>query len=427
MQIKTKQLKNGLKVLILSKKHLKTTSLSFVSQIGTIDEPDKQNGLAYLTHRMYSRGTRNYPDINKLNFEIEKLGGSFSSLNSKEKTLFNVTVPRENFKRSAELMAEILKQPLFRNNDLDKEKAVLLTKIKELGDSPRELAAIEFSKLLFKSTPYEQHPFGKEEDVKEVGIKDIKKFREKYFQSDSLMILAGDFQKNDLKNVMIYLNKLFDFKLKDHFQIKINLKKPGKKFSFSQKEVMQPILNVGSYAPSYNSADYYKYKILRIILGVGFGSVLHKKIRADRNLAYSIYYSYQTYKNAGFGKATSGILESKLIDATKIIFEVLVSYSSKEISKKELERAKGFYGGILTTYIESSSDIASFYGGQLLNLGEIKTYEEILEVIKEITLEDIYQVAQKYMKNNFYMNLVFRDKKYNSKLKKILKTYNANK
>ncbi|MBN2015245.1 insulinase family protein [Candidatus Dojkabacteria bacterium] len=406
-QIQKSRLKNKLRVLLINKEGLQTTTIIFKTNVGSINEPQGKNGLCTLTHRMNLRGIKRIPDTYKLNLEIEKIGASLVSSSTKEITSFAITAQKQFLPQVIKLLAEVIETPIDKSEDLKKEKIILTSQIEELEDNPMEYALIKFTQQVYKDTKLENLSLGSIIHLKKIDIRDIRLFRKKYFNSEALITVSGDLEN---AKVLSLLEKNFAFKLNLYRPTKVKFKRPKQLLQFIRKEIAQPVFVLGGTAPNYTSKDYYHFLIGKMILGTGTGSKLHQTIREKLHLAYYAYSFFAPTGIIGMCGGISGVLGQKLKDAIYATREEIRKVSKGEFSQDEIERAKGLYEGMLIGFNESSTELASFYSNQLMYKGRIEKSRDILNNVKAVSKEDIALSFRKHLGKGMYLTLITHER-----------------
>lgn len=407
MKIKETKLQNGLKVLIIDKAYLETVTILFASKVGSVDEPNGKNGVATLTRRMHLRGTKKYPNAQKLNIESERFGAQLFTSNSKETSSFGITFPRMHLHKAVALFSEVLTYPRDKKIDFKTEKKLLLTELHELTDDPLSHLGILINKQMFAGSKLAHLALGNEKDVPHIKIDDVKRFRKKYYSKNAHLVVCGDFRNRNIESL---LDKYFPFPLYTEKKRGIHLSKPKKHFSFTKRSLNQPVFGLCHYTPKYTSKDYYPYKLVSIILGRGFGSKTMQIIREQHHLAYFARAYYNPLSTTGFGGIYAGVFSHKLEKAISLAREIVLDMKNEKITKNELDRAKGLFEGMLIGYNESSSDIASFYLEEKLYRNKIEDFHTVIKKMNSFSLGQIKRVSSKYFSEEFYLTLLASEK-----------------
>lgn len=407
MKILQRRLTNNLKVLLINKPHLPTVTLMYFSKVGSLDEPQGKNGLCTLTRRMNLRGTKKFPDTYKFNLEVEKLGASISSSSAREVTAFSISAERKFLPKISNILSDVILNPTSRKTDLEKEKIILASHIKELENNPAEYASVAFTKQIFKGSKLANLSLGNIKHLPKITVSDIKTFRRKYFKDSSILAICGNFTKEiNTNEVLSILEKDYNFPLQTKKRRKLKFSKSKKYYNYLKKDIEQPVFTLGTYAPTFKSRDYYKYSLARTILGSGFCAKTSQVIREKLYLAYYAYSFYLPTSIIGTGGIIAGVFSKKLDLAISESRKIIKDLVKGKFTNKELERAKGFYKGVLIGFNESSSAICSFYANQLIQKGKIYTFEEIIKMIESYSKKDITDVLKKYYNQKLYLTII---------------------
>lgn len=401
-----KTLQNNQKVLFIDKRSLPTVTLKYIVRAGSVDEVERKRGTSMLTHRMNLRGPKTYSDTHNFNTAIELFGAEISSESDKEFTSISLNAELVFLPELIEILADILYNPRDQMDDLEKEKQTLLAQINEIEDDPHEYIVTKFFEQIHKGTKLKYHSYGSLEDIPSIELTDIKKFREKYISSQSLIVICGNFSGQGIQSAISLLDKSFNSKLSKPTPIKINQKVSPQTSQFIRRKINQPVFVLGTYAPSYSSSDYYTYLIARTILGVGFGGKMISIIREQMNLAYYAYSFYNPNSFYGTGGVVAGVHNDKLEDAIISSRQIIKDLCEGKLTSTDVARAKGLYIGALISSIESSESIATFYGNQLMRRGKLVTFEQIKKELDKITKSDISRIFQQYFQRQLYIAVI---------------------
>ncbi|MFH7882613.1 MAG: pitrilysin family protein, partial [Candidatus Aenigmatarchaeota archaeon] len=193
------QLSNGLKVLLYNSFNLTTNSILVLVKTGTDYEDKKNNGISHFLEHIFFKGTKNFPSPQALGFELDKIGAEYNAFTSYEYTGYYIKTLPEYFERGIYLMSDLLINPLFNEEEIEKEKNVILEEINFHKDNPIALIFDETLKTCYGDQPAGWSILGREEVIKKINSEKIKNYFKKHYSSkNSLIVIAGNFDKNKI-------------------------------------------------------------------------------------------------------------------------------------------------------------------------------------------------------------------------------------
>jgi predicted Zn-dependent peptidase len=430
MEYKLDKLDNGLNVMYIPLKESNIVCSLLLVNTGSINENKGNHGISHFLEHMCFKGTTKFKKSDDLNKELDLLGSSYNAFTGHEYTGYHVTCANSCLKKITEIMSEMFYNPLFKKSDINKERGVIIEEINMYEDNPTRKILDYMMVLLYKdyNLPGLIDIAGPKKNIMKMKQDDFIKYHKKfYYPSNTLLVLAGNFE---IKNVKKILNQNFNVKIKDKKEIINNLKikkvNPDKKPNalIIKMNTEQSYLLIGARAFGVN--EYKKMFILEIIctlLAKGFSSRLYKVIREEHGLTYFIKSSVDLYSTFGHIQFLMNINYKKVELAIKLTCKELKKLTQKKVSKSELEIAKNQYLGNLSINLQTAHDYALYYGMSYILTKKIETISSITKIINSITQDDILKVSKEVFKNE-KLNMVLignYDEKEQKKIAKSLK------
>jgi len=360
---------------------------------GSRYEEAHHEGISHFLEHMLFKGTSKRKDTLEISQVIESVGGEINASTSKEITQLYAKVSQEHFKIAFDLLVDLIKNSLMREEDLQKEKNVIIEEIKKYEDIPEELVEILLDEIMWKDHPLGRPILGEVKTVSNLQREDLLSYMEEFYKPNNLVIsVAG---KVRIAEVVLqakeYFKEMPSGKIKDYLPAN-NIQRTaqvGVKF----KRSSQTHLSLGFPAISRLSPDRYALDLLNIILGSGLSSRLFQEIRVKKGLAYDIHSFAQYFKDSGSFNVYAGIDSSKLKETIQAILQELNRVKEESLPEEELKKAKEIYKGALTLDLEDTLSRAFWLGDRLLLYREPLTSEEVKEKIEGVRKEDIQRLA----------------------------------
>jgi predicted Zn-dependent peptidase len=368
MEIIRHKLPNGATTLLVRDIGCPSITVMCLIKVGSRNESALQGGISHVIEHNIFKGTKKRPSAKKITYEVENLGASMNAYTSKEYTEYYLKAPKEKLPQMVEILADLMKNPIFPENELKKEKQVIIEEIKMYKDVPQDLVGDIFLEKLYKKHPLGANIAGTVKSVTGISSDDCLKFhRESYVANNMLIVVSGDFETVSAQEVLReHFGDVKKGKLKT-----VKLFKPYKinnKIFQKAKNLNQTHIVLGGFAHGYHlsARDKIAYGLGSTILSGGFGSKLFQKIREDLGLAYYVHLGYQQYRESGHFEVRLGVDHKNIQAAIAAVLLELDNFVHAKVTDEELTRAKNLLEGNFITYFETSETLANWYGSQIL-------------------------------------------------------------
>jgi len=388
--------------LITRENHsLPMVSLGIYFKGGRAYESLENCGITGLTLRGSLKGTENRSGAEIFN-SLEALGASIETEVEADyfgyliKLLSAGSMGSANLESGLEIMADVIKNPVFDPEELEKEKKILLAKIEKNKDSMRDYPIRLLYQAVFFDHPYGLNNLGEEEAVKNLNQSKVSQWHSTHFSAGNMTIVAvGDFDSSDLKQK---LEKLFeDFKkgkIKEPKISKIDL-------SFKENTLVENRLKaqtaqaLGFVTCPYREDDLYALKVLQAIAS-GTGGRFFHQLREKKGFAYTVYGVNDSWEQAGAFYAYIATSPDNEKLAREELLTEFYKFKTDLVKNEELETAKNYISGMYQIYLETNSALVKQYAkAELLGKGieEVKRYPQ---KITEVTKEEVKEAATRY-------------------------------
>ncbi len=403
-------LDNGLRVVFIQKDKLPLVRLNLIVNAGSKYDPDNKKGLSYLTSLVLDEGADEMNAL-QLSDEFDMLGSNFNV--SADNDLINMSLQTlsENFDRSLELFSKVLLKPSFNDEDFNREKKKLITRIMQSKDEPEYLADQIFDRVtLGKSNNYSSPVSGYEESVESITVDEIKAHYAKFFSpSNSSLIVVGDLNQNEL---IILLNKYFsNWKtVQNDFTFSVSSAEPNKKIYLYHKEgSVQTEIRVGYPTPKRNQKDFFQRYLLNTILGGQFTSRINLNLRERNGYTYGATSRFQYFKDTAFFQVSTSVGIENTVNALKeILFELDNIHNG--VTDKEIEFAKSSITKKFPLNFETYRQIASGVAGKILfNLPD-NYFDSYIKNVNAVSKSEVEKAAKEFIMNDKLSIVLVGDK-----------------
>ena len=420
------RMNNGLRVIGCSMPNMRSLSIVIGIKAGSVYENKQQQGISHFIEHMLFKGTKKRENTLEISQCIEELGGEINASTSEECTFLYSKVLYKNFSSAFEVMSDVLNHSLFREEDIEQEKTVIIEEINKYQDIPEDWIGFIINRLLWKNSVLDQNVLGEKETIKRFSRQLILDYFHNMYQPDNMVIsITGNITLNKIHEVIenspfaprnsVMPENIPNIDLKEQLTAKLKL---------IPKRLNQTHLCLGFKAISRFHADKVTMDLLNIILGAGLSSRLFQKIRVKEGLSYDIHSYTQYFNETGSFNIYAGIDPEKLNKSIEMILLELSKLKNDLIGTKELQKAKEMYKGGILLSLENTLSHAFRLGSYLLLYKKEYNYQELIEKIEKVQPEEIKKLAQEVFLSRrinlvvFYPNELKIDQ---SSLTKILK------
>ena len=389
---------NGLRVISEFVPEVKSFALGFYFNVGSRD--DKISGTAhYLEHILFKNTKKR--DKKQIADTFDLLGAFYNAETEKENTHFYVRCISSRFEEIFELFSDITLNTIFVDDELEKEKLVVLEELKFCDDETEEYIVDLYDKVLYGNNAMARPIGGTLNSVSKIYKDDLIEFYNNFYGYDNLIVcVAGDVSHN---KILELVDKYFDDKreLKKNSIFSSRQVPSIKQISINEnikfhRELKQSYLMLGKITPGFYDNEKYARNVINIIFGDGASSRLSQNLREKHGLAYTVYSGLTNYSDCG-SLYISAIVDNKNYNrAIDLIYEEILDLKNNIPNKVEILKAKE---QLKTDFILSLEDmnsrIQTLYNDEIIFNRKV-SIKEFFKLIDNISLDDLMFVIDKY-------------------------------
>lgn len=384
-------LPNGLRVVSNAMPHVETLSLGVWVAVGARHEEEREAGISHLLEHMAFKGTSTR-SARQIAEEIESVGGELNAATSLEMTSYFARVLKGDEGVALEILADILQDSSFDEEELAREKEVVIQEIAAIRDSPDEIVYDLAQDAAFPGQAVGRPIIGTAESVSAISGEQLRTFmRQRYRPSDMIVSAAGAIRHDTfVRHVEALFGRLTDTAANDG-----NMARYSGGTRFDGKPFEQSHLVLGFESPSYRDADFFAAQVFSGLFGGGMSSRLFQEVRERRGLCYSIYSSAWGLKDTGMlgvHAATGADMMSELIDVVGVELKRIAETGATD---GEVSRAKSQLKAGLLMALESSSARAEQMARHLLAHDRVIASAEIVAKVDAVTSADVRRFAER--------------------------------
>ncbi len=397
---KRKVLKNGMTILF-EKRDLPIVSVAFAVRNGGINEELYEKGISHFIEHMLYKGTPTR-DWKQIAEEIERNGGVLNGFTSEEITAYFCKMPSKHLDIALDVLSDIIKNPLFDEKELEKERKVIFEEIKMIHDRPFHYALGETQKALYDGTLNVDN-IGTYETVNSIDRKKIvEKFKQVYQPNNLILCVVGD---AEFEKIIDFAEKNFGDKKGEVPMQKFNLKNETK--TEKRSGLDQASLVFAYHVPLANDKKNYAAGVLSALMAEGSSSRLFSEIREKRNLAYAIKGDSSINKNFSYNFIYAGTMKENVEEVKELILGEFKKVS-ESLDEKELNSVKEqLIGQYKISMEDSQNQMIGLLASEIC--GDAKEFYEYEKNISEVKLEDVRDLAKKAKEKYSFFALVPED------------------
>ncbi|EJE7235835.1 insulinase family protein [Clostridium sporogenes] len=384
-------LDNGLRVVLENIDYVKSVSVGLWIENGSRNEDLKNNGISHFIEHMMFKGTENRTAL-QIAECIEDVGGQINAFTGKEATCYYIKILNSHMELALEVLSDMLFNSKFKEEDIEKEKGVVIEEISMTEDSPEDVLSDLHCKAIWGDDSISYPILGTLETVKSFKRSDIVDYINKYYiPENSVISICGNFDINKLEKL---INKYFgNWSSGENKNITCYSKpKIENNHLFKNKNIEQLHISLGFEGLELGNDDMYPLVLLSNVLGGGASSVLFQKIREEKGLCYSIYSYMSSFNKTGSVSIYTGLNPTYTEDTISLIKQVVNDFSKKGINKEKLIKSKEQLKGSYILGLESTSTRMFNNGKSVLFLNRINDPEIIMKKIDKITEDKLQEV-----------------------------------
>lgn len=391
-------LDNGLKVVTEQIESVKSVSVGIWVKTGSRNESVEQAGITHFLEHMLFKGTESRSSYD-IAMSMESVGGYLNAFTSSEYTCYYSRCLNSKLERALDVLTDMILHPTFPEDEMEKEKKVVLEEMKMYRDNPQEYLFEEFSGFVFREHPLGRPVIGYEETVSSFERQDLYAYMEERYRPDNLLVAVAGNADHDrvVKLVQGYFGKVGSVETEINDQPVTPYLQGNQSFS---RPIEQTHLIMGRRGLDYNHEDKYRLLLANTVLGGGMSSRLHQNVREKYGYCYSINTFNQSYRDTGMFGIYVGTDEEYVNHVRELINKELRKLQEKLIPGKELEEAKSQLKGKLMLSLESMSNRMSRLAKSELYYNRFITLDELVAEIDGVKSGEVQDFAQKFFESN---------------------------
>ncbi len=376
-----------------------TLTILVLVGIGSRYETKDINGISHFLEHMFFKGTAKRPGKSDIAHELDAVGAAYNAFTDKELTGYWVKVDARHGDLAFDVVSDIFLNSTIPAEEIEKERGVIIGEIDMYEDTPMRKIGDLFEELLYGDQPAGWDIAGRKEVIRSLTRQNFLDYLDKHYKSQNVTVaVAGHIGLDEAKaKVQKYFGGVREGQTEKPLACSESQLNPQVKVSY--KDTDQCHLILGARAYDIFDPRRWALGLLATILGGGMSSRLFIRIRDELGLGYYIRAASALSSDHGYFEVSSGVDTKRIHEAVEAIMEELRKARRDGVTEKELQKAKDFIKGGTLISLESSDEVASFFGLQEVLTRDILTVEQKFSMMDKVTSDDVKKVAEDIFQN----------------------------
>ncbi|MCM3689864.1 M16 family metallopeptidase [Neobacillus niacini] len=394
--------KNGVRIVLENIPTVRSVAIGVWIGTGSRNEDPQTNGISHFLEHMFFKGTKNR-SAKEIAESFDSIGGQVNAFTSKEYTCYYAKVLDTHAQFALDVLADMFFNSTFVEEELNKERNVVLEEIKMYDDTPDDIVHDLLSRAIYEDHPLGYPILGTEETLNTFTGSTLKDYIHNRYTPENVVIsIAG----NVSDKFILEVEKYFGSYEGGDSSIIENIPVFQSNRLSRKKETEQAHLCLGFEGLKIGHEDVYSLIILNNILGGSMSSRLFQEVREQRGLAYSVFSYHSAYQDNGVVTVYGGTGAKQLDVLYETIQETLEKLKQNGITDKELNNSKEQLKGSLMLGLESTNSRMSRNGKNELLLKRHRSLDEIIEQIDQVTKQSVNGMATSVFTDKYSVSLI---------------------
>ncbi|MDP2321583.1 MAG: pitrilysin family protein [Acidobacteriota bacterium] len=386
-------LANGVRLATERMPHVRSVAIGIWLTRGSRHEPTESMGIAHFVEHMLFKGTptRSAEEIAQ---QVDSIGGQIDAFTSKEYAGYYLKVLDEHLPWAIEILADLISNPLMADDDIEKEKKVILEEIKMVEDTPDDLVHEIFAEGFWSGHPLGRPILGTPASVNALTRDTITKyFANTYVAGNFVVVAVGNLEHDQVQSL---LEKALAHIPHTGPDAEHTPPVVASTIQIRKKDLEQSHVVFGTPALPQHHPERYAGYALNTTLGGSMSSRLFQNVREKRGLAYSVFSGLSSYQDAGALSIYAGCGNDSVAELIDVVVAELRQMKLGGLDPIELRRAKDHLKGSLMLGLESTSSRMSHLARQEMYRDRTDGLDEMLAAIERVSAEDVLKLADRF-------------------------------
>ncbi|NYT12253.1 MAG: insulinase family protein [Methanomassiliicoccales archaeon] len=393
-EISISRTEGGIPVVVETVPSSSSVALAVYVNAGSRNEPTGKAGMAHLLEHMVFRGTKNFTS-RQISERIEDAGGELNGFTGKEFTCFYSSILKETFENAGEILGEIVASPILAEDSFSLEKQIVTQEVSMLLNEPESYIHYLFTQAIWDGHPMSIPEAGDFDTIGSISLVDLKNFYASNYSPEKLIVVAsGGVEEKKVEEWATCLDSMPRVaRINDQLP-------PSSKadIRFFPREGDQAYVGLGFPGVAAGDPARQIQRMLGALIGAGMSSRLFQKVREEEGLVYSIYSISKHYSDCGNMGIYFSCSKDKLARVLESISSEFSLLKREGLELGELDRVKRLIKGATVRRLESTENRMFRIGEAFAMTGKVKTIEEMIQEMEEITQDQILAIAEEMIR-----------------------------
>ena len=387
-------LPNGLRILTGPMPGTRSVAVSIYVGAGSRYESPEESGMSHLLEHLVFKGTTKRPKAQEISEVIDSIGGVMNAGTDRELTVYYAKVGAPHFSIAADVLTDMLRDPLMLGEELEKERKVVIEELASIEDSPAQIVDVLLDATMWPDQPLGRDVAGTPESVTSLTRDGtVAYLRRQYVPNNMVVSVAGAVEHAQVVEEIDRALGSWERGVPSSWFPAVN-GQDAPRVAVQYKRTEQAHIEMAVHALSSQHPDRFALDLISVILGEGMSSRLFVELREQRALCYDVHSYASHYLDAGSFAVYAGVDPKKTVEATQALVEELAKVRADGVTDEELHKAKELSKGRLLLRLEDTRSVSGWLGGQEMLSGEVKTPDEVVALMEAVTTEDVRRVAR---------------------------------
>ncbi len=392
--IRLTTLPNGVAVISEQMPHVRSVSVGVWVTAGSRNEGLPQNGISHFIEHMLFKGTENRSaeDIAR---QVDSIGGHLDAFTSKELVCFNAKTLDEHLPQGFDILSDLVLNPVFREDDIDKEKGVILEELKMEVDNAEYMVHDLFSSSIWKNHPLGRPILGSKKSIRSFNRDTLREYYSSmYIPSRIVITAAGNVSHEQL--LRLSAERFGNLAPRDEHVVNES-PAPHAELTLKTKRSLEQVhLCMGVPCNALPHPNRFAAYILNTVLGAGMSSRLFQNIREKRGLAYTVGSEQFLYRDSGCLAVFAGTSVQAAGEVVRLVVHEFGELKCNPVTEEELKRAKDNLKGSFMLGLESTVNRMSHLARQHIYFKRFSTMDDIIADIEAVRIEQLQEMANEF-------------------------------
>ena len=379
--------------------HTRSVAISAYVGVGSRYETDDRAGLSHFIEHMVFKGTERRPDPVDISAQIESTGGMINAGTEQELTAYWCKVAQPHFSDSMDLILDMLRNSLYRADDIEKERHVIHEELAMINDYPTSRVDSLIDEMLWPDHPLGREIGGTHDSVNGIDRDMLLAHMDAYYTPSNIVVsVAGSVPHVEVVEMIADMAHDWpDSAIPAPTPVIHSQEESQLRLEYRKTEQLH--LSIALPGLALDDPDIYALDLISVILGEGMSSRLFVELRENRGLAYDVHSGVSHFQDTGAFVISAGVDPGSAYEAVPAILEQVADVRDS-VRDQEVDRAKQLVAGRMMLRMEDTRSVSAWMGGQQLIRGSMLGVDDVVDRVNAVTTADLHRVASDHLVGN---------------------------